>query len=148
MAATQYAARFNRAFQRIWKLHGQPTLDIIDPVSGWTLDPGVTYDALQDQFVDGSNNSVSVDWSIQPATTVDYIPTRRNRDVTLTIGGVLPSDDIGRNIVLQWSSSVQSKVTACYGVGIGSSLYHVRSWEVYPEGTTAPVEIRLSLVGA
>ena len=146
--ATKYAGRYGKAFNRIWSLHGEPTLDIVDPIANWTLGVGVTYDALQDQFIDGDNNSVSVSWSGQPATTVNFIPTRKNREATLTIGGVLSVDDIGRNVVVQWTSTVESKVSACYGVAIDSTLYHVRSWEVYPEGTSAPVEIRLSLVGA
>lgn len=148
MAATQYAGRWARAFNRLWKLHGQPTLDIIAPVVDWTLSAGVTYDAHHDQFLNGAGAVVSVDWTSQPATTVNCLPTRRDNSVTLSPLGIMSQDSIGRNVTLQWDTDVQSDIVACWGVALGGTLYRVKSWEVYPEGVDAPVELRLSLVKA
>ena len=148
MAVTRYATRYSRAFKRIWDLHGQPSLSIVDPIANWTLGAGVTYDAYQDQFIDGVGATVSVSWSGQPATSANFIPTRQNNDVSLTIGGLMTAGAINRNVVIQWTSALQSKVDVCYGVAINSTLYNVKAWEVYPMGTTAPVEIRLTLTEA
>ena len=146
--ATTYAGRYSKAFARIWSAHGSPTLSIVDPVSGWTLDPGVTYDAYQDQFIDSEGAVTAVSWSGQPATSANFIPTRKANMVELSIGGMATEGDISRNVVIEWSSTLQTKIAACYGVVISSSLYHVKSWEVYPMGTSAPVEIRLELSDA
>jgi hypothetical protein len=143
---TRYATRYIRAFARIHALHGSPTLDIIPPVSAWTLPAGVTYNAQYDQFVNASNVVQAVNYaSWATETTVDFVPTRRKNDVALTIGGGLTTANVSRNAVIEWTSAIQTKVAAAWGVTIGSTLYRVKSWEVYPEGAAAPVEIRLEL---
>lgn len=148
MAATQYAARWNRAFTRLWKMHGQPTIDIIDPVANWSLSAGVSYDAHHDQFLNGAGAVVAVSWSTQPKTTANCLPTRRDNTVTLSPLGMLSQDAVGRNITLKWTADVQADIVACWGVALGDTLYRVKSWEVYPEGVDAPIELRLSLVKA
>ena len=148
MATTQYAARWNRAFTRLWKLHGQPTIDIIDPVANWTLSAGVSYDAHHDQFLNGAGAVVTVDWTAQPKTTVNCLPTRRDNAVTLSPMGMLSQDEVGRNVTLQWDADVQVDIVVCWGVSSRGTLYRVKSWEVYPEGVETPIELRLSLVKA
>lgn len=143
---TQYAIRYRRAFARIHRLHGSPTLGIIPPITSWTLPGGVTYNQQYDQFLNGAGAVQAVNYaSWVTSTTVDFIPTRRKNDYALTIGGGLTTANVSRNAVIEWTSAIQAKVAAAWGVIIGSTLYRVKSWEVYPEGAASPIEIRLEL---
>lgn len=144
---TLYAARYSRAFARIHRLHGSPTLGIIPPITSWTLAAGVTYNSQFGQFLDVSNAVVSVNYATAAtATTVDFIPTERNNDIALTIGGSLTQGDVsGQGVIIQWTSALQTAIAACWGVTIGSTLYRVKSWKVFPEGAAAPVRIQIQL---
>jgi len=144
---TQYAARYSRAFARIHALHGSPTLGIIPPISSWTLGAGITYNSQYDQFLNGSNAVVSVNYATAAtATTVNFIPTERNSDIALTIGGNLTTGDVGgQGVIIEWTSALQAAIAACWGVSIGSTLYRVKTWKVFPEGAAAPVRIQIQL---
>lgn len=144
---TLYATRYNRAFKRIHALHGSPTLGIIPPITSWTLGAGITYNSQYDQFLNASNAVVSVNYATAAtATTVNFIPTERNSDIALTIGGALTQGDVaGQGVIIQWTSALQTAIAACWGVTIGSTLYRVKSWKVFPEGAAAPVRIQIKL---
>lgn len=148
MAATQYAGRWARAFNRLWKLHGQPTLDIIDPVANWTLSAGVTYDAHHDQFLNGAGAVVTVDWTNQPKTTVNCLPTQQDSSISLSVLGIMSQDSIGENVTLRWDADVQADIIACWGVSLGGALHRVKAWRVYPVGVDTPILLKLSLVKA
>jgi hypothetical protein len=138
--------QYARMFDRLWRRHGSPTLEIIPPISSWTLASGVVYNSQYDQFVNGSGVVQSVSYTTAAtATEVAFLPGRRHNDVAMTIGGMLTTADTGRSVVVKWTSAVQTKISVAWGVVIGSTLYRVKAWEVHPEGIDEPIEIRLEL---
>lgn len=138
--------RYSRMFQRFWRRHGSPTLDIIPPVSAWTLPAGITYNAQYDQFLNASNVVQAANYaSWATSTSVGFLPRRRETEASLTIGGVLSAEVVSTSVVIEWTSAMQSKITLAWGVVIGSTLYRVRSWTVVPEGVDDPIEIRVEL---
>lgn len=141
-------AEFGVVFDEGHKLFGEPTMKIIQPVSAWTLPSGVTYDPHQDQFMDDDDNVVSVTYATQPSTTVKFLPTQQRNDMTIGIPGLVTVTATEQPVTLKWTSAVQAAIAQNWGVLIGSTLYRVKTWEVFPIGATSPIEIKVSLVEA
>ena len=143
MAKTSFANQSRKAFMKVWRLSGKPTLKMIESISTWTLPVGVTYNSHFDSFVDGSGETVSVDWSTQPGTTVEFLPAKATSNITLGVPGI--SSVEYTNVTLLWSSTVEAKLRACWGVVIGSNLYRVQNVELNPLGALTPSDMRVSL---
>lgn len=141
---TLFAGPFAKAFCKVWTMHGEPTLSIIEPVENWTLEDGVEYDPHQDQFSNGE--PVEVDWTEQPAKEVAFIPAKQHNAVALSIPGIVTTTTSDRNIVLRWSADTQTRISEAWGVAIGEQLYRVREWVLVPE--VNPHEIRVTLTEA
>lgn len=143
-----YFDAFRRNWSVLWRMHGKPTLYLIQPISEWELDDGVEYDAHNDQFVDGDGEVVAVDWTEQPYDEVGYLPMRQRNQVELAIPGMVTTTSKERAVVLQWSSDVAGQVAAAWGVAIGAQLYRIKEWTLAPEGVDDPIEILVTLTEA
>lgn len=135
-------------FMQMWRYRGRPTMQVIQPVSAWTLASGVTYDPHQDQFIDGEGGVVSVTYTTQPSITVKYLPSRQNNALTIGIPGLVTVTATEQPVILQWTSATQTAISTCWGVLMGGVLYRVKTWELFPVGASSPVEIRVSLIEA
>lgn len=143
MAKPVGARQARLAFHKIWRLCGEPTLQIIPPVSAWSLPAGVSFDRHIDRFVDGSGASVVVNWRDQITTEVRFLPKSDSHNAALRMLGVVVTD--GMTVTILWSADIAEKVKTAWGVLLSDRLYRVQAWQTVPPGVSAPTVIELSL---
>lgn len=131
------------AFTKTWRLSGEPTLQIIHPISEWSLPAGATYDRHLDQFVDAAGAPVPLDWRTQPATAVGFLPKSGSHNAALRMLGIVTTDTM--NVVVPWTAQTQARVQNAWGVVLDNRLYRVQSWQPAPAGVAEPVTIDLYL---
>lgn len=146
MAKVTFTGVSRKAFNKVWKLSGRPTMDVIVPIVNWELPPGVVYDAHRDQFVNALKMDVQIDWRTQPATKLNFLPDMALHNVALELGGMMTSE--GMNVVVLWSQSAQNAIANAWGVAISNKLYRVDRWELRPAGVPTPTDISVSLINA
>ena len=143
MAKPLGARQAQMSFMKMWRLSGEPTLQIIHPVTEWILPAGVAYDRHIDQFVNGSGVPVVVGWHTQPCTATPFLPQSSSHNAILRGLGVTTTDTM--SVVLPWSADVQSRVESAWGVAVSGRLYRVQSWHALPAGVDAPSTIEVVL---
>lgn len=134
-----------RAFQKLWRLAGQPTLTVIPPLTTWTLTPGVTFDPHRGQFVQ-NGRQVTVDWKTQTLLTLPFLPQPQQNEVALLMPGVATTPKTG--VTLLWTPENEAAIKAAWGVGVSNRLYRVSHWELDPLGVPTPNSIRVDLLPA
>lgn len=144
MSSTVGRNQARTTFDKVWRMMGRPVLNIVRPIEEWQLPDGVTYSRHYDQFVDASNNPVSVPWQAQPALESPFLTQRAPRDVSLRQLGQTTVHET--TVVLPWSSETQAVIDHAWGVEIDAHLYRVGTWECQPAGVATPASIVVQLV--
>lgn len=134
-----------RAFQKLWRLAGQPTLVVIPPISTWTLPSGVTFDPHRGQFLQNGRQA-TVDWKTQTLLTLPFLPQPQQNEVALLMPGVATTPKTG--VTLLWSKANEAAIKVAWGVGVNNRLYRVSHWELDPLGVETPNSIRVDLLPA
>ena len=137
------ASQAKRAFTRMWRMLEEPTVDIIQPVSAWTLPNGVSYDAHHDQFLNALKQVVSVSWVGQPADTMNFVPSEETFEMGLTVTGVTTTTHT--NLILLWTAAAETAVRNAWGVNMNGNLYRISQFLIRPSGVSTPIHINLSL---
>lgn len=109
-------------FQRSWQANGSPTLDVIDPVSDWTLPAGIVYDPAYQSLMNGAT-AVAPDnyWT---KSTLPYIPLGRSQTTNMMImSGVLPDSTAEVEV---WSEDV-TELDGIFGIGLNGYVYRIVS---------------------
>lgn len=141
-----FARSARRAFNKLWRLSGKPTLNAIRPVAEWELPAGVAYDAHRDRFVDQLRMDVEVDWREQPAVSLGFLPEQALHEMQLDLAGLVTSEAM--HVVVLWSQEAQDAIASAWGVAISGRLYRVDTFELRPAGVETPTDIAVSLVNA
>ena len=134
-----------RAFQKLWRLAGQPTLTVIPPIATWTLPPGVTFDPHRGQFIQ-NGRGVAVDWKTQTLLTLPFLPQPQQNEISLNVAGVATVPKT--TLTLLWSKANETAIRMAWGVGLNNRLYRISHWDLDPLGVVTPNSIVLDLVAA
>lgn len=134
------------AFRKLWRLAGQPTLDLIEPLANWTVAPGLTYSPQRDQFLTAAKAPATVSWIGQPSRNEGFLPKPQQTEVDLGIPGVITQAKT--TVTLLWSTETQAALVAAWGVVISGTLYRVDRWTLIPLGVPTPNSIDVELVEA
>lgn len=143
MAKPAGSNQVRTAFAKLWRLSGEPALQIIPAISEWSLPAEVVYDRHVDQFVDASGAPVVVDWRTQPTTEVHFLPRSDSHNAALRMLGLTVTD--GVNVAILWDEMVCALVKEAWGVLLSDRLYRIESWQTIPPGVSGPTMINLSL---
>lgn len=139
--ATQRQAQI--AFKKLWVLRGKPTLRAIKPITAWTLATGVTYDKMQDSFVDGNDDVVLVDWRVQPYLPLAFLPSDQPDSVAFALPGMITSATT--SVLLLWTQEAHAALKAAWGISVNDVLYRITKIDPHPFGVTTPITIRVEL---
>lgn len=134
-----------RAFQKLWRLAGEPTLMVIPPLATWTLPPGVTFDPHRGQFLQ-NGKMATVDWKTQTLLTLPFLPQPQQNEISLNVAGVTTTPKTA--LTLLWSKTNEAAIKGAWGIGIGTRLYRITHWDLEPLGVPTPNSIALDLVAA
>jgi len=134
-----------RAFKKLWRLSGAPTLDLIPPISTWTLADGLIYDARRGQFMQ-AGKSVPAPWTEQSFLTLPFLAQPQQNEVTLNMPGVTTTPKT--TIMLDWSPETAAALQSAWGVGLNGRLYRVTRWALDPLGVSTPNSITVDLLAA
>lgn len=133
-----------RAFNAIWRRTGQPSLSLIHPISTWSLPTNISYNPHADHFVHNITRSVvRVDWTTQPATTVNFVAKSGRSEVALDVPGQTTIYLI--DVQILWSAEIFALIKTAWGIAISGKLYRARQWNTEPVGAAKPAYITISL---
>lgn len=136
-----------RMFNRINVRLGSPALRIYVPVADWTLDAGVTYNAITDSFVDGDGDPVAQDYAAQDYDTVAYIPIGGGQPVMLSVPGATEAD--GVSVAVRYSSAIAAALDEAWALEVpeaSGNLYRITNRRNIPDGVDTPAFVQLDLV--
>ncbi|MBX3050810.1 MAG: hypothetical protein KF753_05010 [Caldilineaceae bacterium] len=149
---SESGAGLKAAFRAMWHTYGRPRLSIYEPISGWTLPAGVTYDSTQDRFEDGDGDEVAVDYTdadIADVTLARYVPVTKEERQAVQMGDGSAFEQPGLRLRVEYTAAIDTALDSNWAIGVGGTLYRLtdRTKRKYlPVGAGTPVLIEVELM--
>ena len=144
-----HTRRLEAVFRTAWAQIGRPLAYVYDPLSGWTLSSGVSYDSHDDRFEDGVGAEVNVNHASQSYLEVKYVPATRELMITMDVMQIGVLREPGLSLLLLNTTGLSAALESNWAISINSVLYRMTDWndvQPIPEAFGTPTLYRVRVV--